>query len=229
MIFFWLKRPGVYLNNFVIFLLCLFFLTGCFESKPELQPVNIVVNDIPEDFFIPKELLKKLEQELLLESKILTLNFSYIPLKVLFSEKTPHTLVSESLLYTLPKGGGQIDLQKVIVGQGTFYISFPENQFQGIPELAHLYFISLAPKIKIEQQEIGIGCGKWLDLNSQFSSLQKKEFLNLNTSDNRHIFVSVGHYIFVFRKLNQVFLTQVTITDSKNTAFLCPQPKVVLR
>jgi hypothetical protein len=53
--------------------------------------------------------------------------------------------------------------------------------------------------------------------------LQKKDFLRVNTTGNRHLHVLAGSYVFVFRKSNQVLLTQITITDSKNKNNLCPE------
>lgn len=201
------------------------FLFGCTAAKVSVPPVTVTVTDIASDFFIPQDLLKNIEKELLEESKVLAPVFSYTSLDVLFTEKTQKTLTSPNLLFRLPKGGGQVDLQRVVSGKGSFYLSFPGDQFKELPELSHLYFISQAPKIKIDSEEFGLGCGKWLDLKKQFSDLQKTNFLNLNTTDNRHIFVTAGHYIFVFRKLNQVVLSQLTINDSKNSFLLCPQTK----
>lgn len=200
-------------------------LVGCFRNASKNDPQVVVVNDVPADFHIPQELIKMIETELQIESKTLQLVFSYAPLKVLFTEKTAKTLVAPQLLYSLPKGGGQIDLQNVVSGQGSYFFSFPEEQFKNYPELSHLYYLSHSPKKNIGNEVFGIGCGKWMDLKSQFSALQSSNFLALNSTDNRHIFVATGHYIFVFRKLNQVLLTQVTITDSKNAFQLCPQIK----
>lgn len=203
----------------------LIFLVGCTASKVSAPPTLVTVTDIASDFYIPQEILKNVEKDLLEESKVLAPVFSYTSLHVLFTEKTQKTLTSPSLLYRLPKGGGLVDLQNAVSGKGSFFLSFPGDQFKDLPELSHLYFISQAPKIKIDSEEFGLGCGKWVDLKKQFSNLQKENFLNLNTTDNRHIFVTSGHYIFVFRKLNQVVLSQLTITDSKNSFLLCPQVK----
>ena len=124
-----------------------------------------------------------------------------------------------------PIGGGKIDFPDVVKGQGSFYASFPSDQFKQLPELDHLFYVSHAPKKLIDGEEFGLGCGKWVDLKGKFSSLQKVDFLSLNTTHHRHLFVMAGNYVFVFRKLNQIYVTQLTITDSKNTNQLCPQVK----
>ena len=213
------------INSLISVLLLILSLMSCSDSKSKSPAQIISVQEIPSDFMMPKQLLKIVEEELLFESKILAPVYSYIPLQILFSEKTSGTLISPSVLLSLPKGGGLVDFQSFIQGKGTFFMSFPKDQFKTLPELSHLYFVSLTPKLKIESEEFGIGCGKWIDLKSQFADLQKVSFLNLNTTENRHILVAAGHYIFVFRQLNQVYLTQVTVSDSKNNSLFCPQLK----
>ncbi len=211
-----------------LFLLCLgssIFFCSCTAKKNAAEPQVVRVNDQAQDFSIPQQLFKNIEEELLQETKVLVPVYSYTGLQVLFTEKTAKTLTSPNLLYSLPKGGGQIDFQDVITGQGSFFLSFPAEQFENLPPLSHLYFLSLAPKINIDSEEFGLGCGKWIDLHEKFLELNKNNFLNLNTSDNRHIFVAAGHYIFVFRKLNQVVLAQLTLVDTKNSFLLCPQVK----
>lgn len=198
-------------------------LCGCTAKKTAAEPQVIKVDELAQDFPIPQQLFKIVETELLGETKVLVPVFSYTSLQVLFTEKTAKTLTSPNLLYMLPKGGGQIDLQNVVAGQGSFFLSFPAEQFENLPPLSHLYYLSLAPKINIDSEEFGLGCGKWIDLRDKFSELNKNNFLNLNTSDNRHLFVAAGHYVFVFRKLNQVVLAQMTLVDTKNSFLLCPQ------
>ncbi|OFZ31498.1 MAG: hypothetical protein A2622_02625 [Bdellovibrionales bacterium RIFCSPHIGHO2_01_FULL_40_29] len=206
---------------------CLFFMimSGCFQSESQAPIRQIQVTDIPSDFMIPHQFMKAVESDLLLESKILTPVYIFTTLEVLFKEKTPGTLSSPAQVFRFPKGGGAIDLQTLVTGQGSFYMSFPPDQFKDLPPLEHLYYISHTPKKKIGDEEFGLGCAKWVDIQSRFEDLQKVDFLNLNTTDNRHLFVLAGHYVFVFRNSNQVHLAQLTITDSKNAFQLCPKTK----
>ena len=198
---------------------------GCFSHHDEPTVQVISVNEVPHDFQIPQAFIQSIETDLQVETKILSPVFNYVPLQILFTEKSDHVLTSPRVRIDLPKGGGRVDLQKVVQGMGSFYISFPEDQFKNLPELEHLFYISQAPKKVISNETFGVGCGKWIDLKSQFADLKKKEFLLLNSTDQRHLFVLAGHYVFVFRKLNQIYLTQVTISDSKNVNELCPQVK----
>lgn len=200
-------------------------LASC-SSNREAPAVQVVsVNEVPHDFQIPQAFIQTIESDLQVETKILTPVYNYVPLKVLFSEKSDHVLISPKVQIEFPKGGGRIDLQQVVQGAGSFYVSFPDDQFKNLPELEHLFYVSQAPKTVISKETFGVGCGQWIDLKSQFSELKKSDYLLLNSTAQRHLFVLAGHYVFVFRKLNQIYLTQVTISDSKNLNELCPQVK----
>lgn len=200
-------------------------MAGCSSKTSVGTTKSIVVQQVAKDFEIPKSFIQIIENDVSAETKILSPVYNFSPLTVLLTEKTSQTLKSASLLYQFPKGGGRIDFNDAIQGQGTFYLSFPLEQFRDLPEIEHLFYVSQAPKKRLEGEEFGLGCGKWVDLKNKFSNLQKADFLNLNTTQLRHIFVTAGHYIFVFRKRNQIYLTQLSLVDSKNDNELCPQVK----
>ena len=200
-------------------------LGGCFSKAPVAPAQTVEIHEIAKDFEIPKKFIQAIENDVAAETKILSPVFIYSPLVVLLTEKTSQTLKSHALRFQFPKGGGRIDFSDVVKGQGSFYLSFPAEQFQDLPEIEHLFYVSQAPRKQLEGEEFGLGCGKWVDLKNKFSNLQKADFLNLNTTQLRHLFVTAGHYIFVFRKLNQIYLTQLTLVDSKNENELCPQVK----
>lgn len=213
-------------NNFIFCLLIVSSLIfGCSKAHEHTEEKPIEINTFPKEISIPKALLQTVEADLANESKVLNPVYLFTPLKVAFTQKTHGTLSSEKVLYSLPKGGGTLDMQSIATGQGSFYLSFPEEQFKEkeLPELEHLFFVSHSPITKIDGEDYGLGCGKWVDLKKSFASLQKPNFLQLNTTKNRHLLVMAGSYVFIFRKSNQIYLTQLTITDSKNSDLLCPQ------
>ncbi len=208
-----------------LFFIFVLILISC-TSRHEDQPSHIVVvNEVAHDLLIPQAFIRMIESDLLVETKILSPVFNFVPLQVLFTEKSSGVLSHRQVQFDFPKGGGRIDLQQVVHGVGSFYVSFPDEQFKSLPELEHLFYVSQAPQNVISDENFGVGCGKWIDLKNQFAELKKNDFLLLNSTSNRHLFVLAGHYVFVFRKLNQIYLTQVTISDSKNINELCPQVK----
>jgi hypothetical protein len=197
------------------------FIASCTGNKNSAEPVVIDVNEIATEQNIPRVLMEEMESEIQTESKSVTPLFFFTPLTVEFSEKTPGVLKSPLLRFNFPKGGGQIDLKDVITGDGTYFMSFPSEQFENLPELVHLYFVSNSPVTEIQRESFGLGCGKWIDLKSSFKKLTKSDFLKLNSTDLRHLFVSAGTYVFAFRQGTQVSLTQLTITDSRHVKALC--------
>ena len=85
----------------------------------------------------------------------------------------------------------------------------------------HLFYISNAPKIALQNSQFGLGCGQWTDLKNQSLDFQKMNFLKLNTTDLRHLYVTAGQYIFVMKKEKNIFISHLDITDSQQEDKLC--------
>ena len=196
-------------------------LVGCF-SKKEVAEVELKqIIEVAQDIQLPKAILAEVEKELTEDSKLLTPVYVFVPLQIELNEKNKGVLQSSPQRFSFPKGGGRLDLKNIITGQGSFYLNFPAEQFTKLPELMHLYYVSQAPVKKIDQENFGLGCGKWVDIKKQFTHLQKADFFKLNTTALRYLYVLSGHYVFVFRENNQIYLSQLTITDSRYENELC--------
>lgn len=206
--------------TFLLFTL-LTVLAGC-TPKVAIENDEIVdIRTIAKEVQIPKFLMTALVKEIISDSKTLTPVYLFMPLQVRFAEYNEGVLRKPSLRFNFPKGGGHIDLKDVVSGFGSFYLSFPAEQFDENYEFLHLYYISNSPVKKIENESFGLGCGKMIDLKKSFSKLQKPEFLKLNTSDSRYLYVISGLYVFVFKKASQIFMAQLTISDSRYSKELC--------
>ncbi len=202
-------------------LLLTFLLVGCAQNSSSENDEIIDVRSLAKEVQIPKVLMTELVKEIISDSKTLTPVYLFMPLQVRFSELSDGVLKKPALRFNFPKGGGNIDLKDVVLGSGSFYLSFPAEQFDENYEFLHLYYISNSPVKKIENESFGLGCGKMIDLKKSFSKLQKPEFLKLNTSDLRYLYVTAGMYVFVFKKSSQIFMAQLTIFDSRNSKELC--------
>jgi hypothetical protein len=202
-------------------LLSVLFLFSCSNSNEKKEPYTIEVNEIAKEVQIPKQLLQELDEELKEEFKASPPLYSFIPLTVQFQELQSGVLSKPSVQFNFPKGGGAIDLKDVITSEGSFYVSFPEHQFVKENELLHLYYVSNSPKKVIDGETFGMGCGKWNDLKGSFSKLKKPDFLKLNTSGLRYLRVLAGTYVFIFKQGKNVFLDQLTVTDSRHQGELC--------
>jgi len=207
----------------VLFFVIILGLSSC-SSHHEAETVNTVkVNEVAEDISLPLNLFKEFEKELTEEFKSVAPVFIFMPLQVRFSESHDGrgVLKDTSIQFDLEKGGGKVDLKEVMNGQGSFYMNFPADQFASTLDIMHLYYISQAPVKKIQGESFGMGCGKWIDLKDSFKKFTKPETLKFNTTQLRYLHVLAGHYVFVLKQSNQIYLSQLTLTDSRFPAELC--------
>ena len=202
----------------------LLFLSACSSKDNTAEKTVVEITEIAEEKQIPKALLQALDDELSEEFKTTPPLYSFLPISVAFLQKQDQVLKQPHIQYNLPKGGGEIDMRDVVSGDGSFYMYFPEEQFKNAEmDLLHLFFVSNSPQTKINNESFGLGCGKWNDLKNNFSKLKKSDYLKLNTNDLRYLKVIAGTYVFVFKQARNLFLTQVTITNSRHTDSLCTQ------
>lgn len=200
--------------------ICLF---GC-SSHEEHKSINTIqVKEVAEDINLPLNLFKEFEKELVEEFKNLSPVFIFMPLQVQFTETHDGrgVLKDTAIQFNLEKGGGKVDLKEVVAGQGSFHMHFPAEQFPSTLDVAHLYYISQAPVKKIQGESFGMGCGKWIDLKDHFKKFTKQGVLKFNTTQMRHLQVLAGHYVFVLKQGNQIYLSQLTLVDSRFPDALC--------
>lgn len=199
----------------------LVLLSGCFDKAAEVQIENVEINEIAKEAFIPKLVMSEVHEDFLKDTKTIAPVYMFTPVQIQFNELNENVLRKPAIKYSFPKGGGSIDLKDVVTGAGSFYMSFPAEQFDENHELMHLYYVSNSPVQEIDGESFGLGCGKVVDLKKSFKKLKKPDFLKLNTNDIRHLRVLAGRYIFVLRQAAQVYLSQVTISDSRYVKELC--------
>jgi hypothetical protein len=197
------------------------FLMACTSQHRPVETVKFEVTEIAQEVQIPKMVMNEVDEEVKKDGAAVAPVYLFTPLQVQFTELSANVLKNPSFSYVFPKGGGQLDLKDVVTGEGSFYMSFPPEQFEKMPEIMHLYYVSNSPKKKIGDESFGLGCGKMLDLKKSFSKLQKLDFLKLNTNEQRYVYVTAGRFIFVFKQATQVYISQLTITDSRFSKELC--------
>jgi hypothetical protein len=179
------------------------------------------IQQLAHEVQIPGKIMSDIENEISGDTKGIAPVYVFLPLSVRFDEAQDGVLSKAHIVYNFPKGGGELDLKDLVTGFGSFYLSFPEEQFDKKNELMHIYYVSQSPVKKLDGENFGLGCGRYIDLKKSFSKLQNEDFLKLNTSDLRYLYVTAGRYIFVFRQASQVYITQLTITDSRYKNELC--------
>lgn len=146
----------------------------------------------------------------------------YSSVKVYLTEKNPKVLSSPSIRIEFPRGGGQFDLSDYVrETAGSFFVGFelPEEFTTGTD--FKVLFVSQARKRRLENRIFGAGCSQVLDITQKFTTMMQTEGIKANTTRQRHVTLLAGHYVFSVVKDGRIYLTQVTITDSKNKNLLC--------
>lgn len=184
----------------------------------------VKVDDLPADFKMPAAIWELVEKQPDEKTKAETesAGVSYSAVKVFFTEKNQDILKSPAYEIELPRGGGAIDMAKLLTGnQGSFYVGFelPEEITTGTNFKA--IYISDARKRKLDERVFGGGCSQYYDITPKFLLMMKTEGIKANTTRQRHVTVLAGHYIFSAIKDNRIFITQVHLTDSRYKNLLC--------
>ena len=135
-------------------------LWSCSSKQEETQPKITEVNEIAKEQLIPKQILQELDTELQEEFKSSPPLYSFLPLTVQFQELQDGVLNKPKIQVSFQKGGGQVDLKDIVANDGSFYMSFPDEQFNKESDLLHIFFVSNSPRVKIENEFFGMGCGK---------------------------------------------------------------------
>lgn len=190
-------------------------------KKGEVSYQEVAIESRAADFKVPKVIFDEIEAEIVKESPNLQPVYLFSPIQVTLESQSRGVVKGDAVHVTFPNGGGQLDLKDYVLGSGTFSISFPSIQFESLPQLIGLYFLSDSPQRKIEDEVFGLGCGQFVNIKDQFASLQNEGFLKLNTTSLRYLYVVSGIFMFVFRDRNQVHLSHVHVTDSRYPDFFC--------
>lgn len=206
---------------FRLMILSFLFLISCKSAHDSQEAHNLEVIEIAQDQQIPKALMSELDNELKEDFKSAPPLYSFLPLTVQFDEGQTGVLTKPRVQVVFPKGGGAVDLKDVVAGDGSFFMSFPEEQFDKESDLLHIYYASNSPKVKINNEIFGLGCGNWTDIKSSFSKIKKQDFLKVNTHELRYLYVLAGTYVFIFRQGRNIYLSQLTVTDSRHSDQLC--------
>lgn len=185
---------------------------------------SVKKDELPTDFKIPAKIWELIEFIPAIKSGAESSNrgIFYSSIKVYLTEKNTHIIKSPAFVIDFPRGGGAVDLANYLTGDpGTFFIGFelPEEFNEG-KNLKVLY-LSHARMRKIDDRVYGAGCNKYFDITNKFMQMMNTEGIKANTTRQRHVSLLAGHYIFSIVKESQVFLTQVSIQDSRYKNLLC--------
>ncbi len=170
------------------------------------------LTEVGKEISVPSQVWKQIDS--LMGAKD---NLTFAPMKVRFVEKTPQVLIEPEIVVNLPRGGGEIDLSRIVKDkQGSFFVFF---EFEEIKDEFQMkaFYVSQAKKRKLDDEVWGAGCHKFMDIKDFILKAGKSKGIEVNTTRNRHDSVLGGNFIFAMN--HQV--TQVTFTDSKQPQLFC--------
>jgi hypothetical protein len=209
------------LNKSIFIYFIFTLLLSCHSKESHFEGTVDKSDAVADDIKIPKKIFENIVENIKNESATAEPVYLFFPLSVIFAS-TESSAIAKPVQSEFPNGGGRIDISTSVKGSGSFYFYFPPEQFEKLPELEHLYFMTEYPQKKIDNEIFGLGCGRWVDLKKQFPNFTNKNKVILNTTAQRYLYVAGGYYVFVFRKANQVYLSHLHVDDSRFNQLKCP-------
>ncbi|MFZ4403282.1 MAG: hypothetical protein ACOYOK_04200 [Pseudobdellovibrionaceae bacterium] len=216
-IYFILKsiKRSVLIGSIFLFCSCNYFSNHV--SKEEKSSI-IQKAEPSDDFLVPKKLWNLITET---SQKSLPKDYIFSEVNLYLKEKNPSVLVKPKFKVVFPRGGGELDLSSYVSGlNGTYFLSFDMPAFKEAEE-KQIFFISGTKKRKIGGEILGLGCNQFIALKSVAIETLIDKGIAVNTTEDRHLNVIAGSFIFVAKNAKQVHLAQVTLKDSKKQTLFC--------
>lgn len=204
---------------------------------PSVPSISGAVKKSDRDVEIPKPLVTLIEKEYIQltqssEGQVspsqdpLTMD---IPRKLLditlyLHEKTTGVLMGRKYKFSLPAGGGTIDLAQAVQShiRGSFYIEVEvDAEEKGKEAPLRVFFVSQAKQREIDGRQFGMGCDKFADITSYFHSAMNDQGFVVNTTEQRYISVVGGTFFFIRTTMEGLYLGSLTLEDSRFPRVQC--------
>lgn len=208
---------------FVVFLLLISGTLSLFaEDHHDLEYKSIAMPEIYKEIQLPIKMWDLVTGAGFEKSVRTATNFMYAPISVRLEEKSSGVLSEPALKIEFPRAGGEIDFAKFIKNdKGSFRIFFDTEAMDSDAEELQVFYISKAKKRKLEDGIYGSGCKSFFDIRKYIQQTNTKEGIVLNVTRDRHASAIGGTVLFSYKKNRQLFVTQVTFTDSRRPDLFC--------
>lgn len=122
-----------------------------------------------------------------------------------------------------PTGGGVIDLNDLVTPlRGAFRAKLIAEREDGTAlPASRVFFVSRAKERTIGGESYGSGCGKFMEITSQFHKKWAKKGMEVYTADQRYVSVLGGTFVFVDYAPEALFVGTVTFMDSRYPELMC--------
>jgi hypothetical protein len=203
-----------------IFLFLMFVLSACTQHNQFETSENdlAIVDQLPEDFPVPQVVWDSMKSKNPDEKEKPII---YTSVKLFLKEKNKGVLKKSLFAYEFARGGGELDLSTVLGPySGTFFLGFELPEFENVYQ-KKVFFISESRQRKVDDEILGSGCNKVLDISTEFFKKNKDKGIEINTTRSRQDSILGGHLIFLAETEKNWLLTQVTFFDSSRTDLFC--------
>lgn len=129
----------------------------------------------------------------------------------------------ENLRVNTPLGGGIIDLSEIVTPvRGSFSLKIMTKKEDGNqPSNLRVYFVSRGKQRRVDGEDYGAGCGRYMDVTSYFNKKMSKSGFELYTANQRYLSVVGGTFVAVGFEKEAMQVGTLTFTDSRYPELLC--------
>ncbi|MEK6554529.1 MAG: hypothetical protein AABZ31_04765 [Bdellovibrionota bacterium] len=205
------------------------------EAEEEFQTGD--VHETSKSFIFPAALKTKVDEEYVAfmktqgppfdiktpEELLLQVPREYLDIDLTISPLGSGTL-SAPTIFRLPRGGGSIDLKEYVKGaKGSFFVKMSAKKTtepEGKISKLKVYFLSQGKKQKVDKEEFGSGCGKYMDITS-YVEAKANDGIQVNATNQRYVSVLAGIYYFIGFEKEKIYLAAVKISDSRYSNLQC--------
>lgn len=121
----------------------------------------------------------------------------------------------------LPTGGGIIDFADLLDGSLGGFTMKMELGKRASSGTLRVFYVSGAKRRTLEDGDYGSGCEKWAELTKWFQSTASHEPIKLYATEQRHISVAAGVWVFALLDQDQLSLAALTLKDTRFPALQC--------
>jgi hypothetical protein len=213
---------------FYLILLGLFYLCGC-HKEHEVEVENyrtVIMPEISKELQLPNQMWDMVTGAGFEKSVKTSANFMYAPITVRLEEKSKGVLTDPAIKVQFSRAGGELDFSKYVVNEkGSFKLFFESEAFAPDSEEQQIFYVSRTKKRRLDDGIYGSGCKNFFDVRSYIQKMNPKEGILLNVTRDRHVSAVGGTILFSYKKNRQLFVSQVTFTDSRRSDLFCDQEK----
>lgn len=138
-------------------------------------------------------------------------------------------VVRQNIRIDIPRAGGIVDLASHLSDRrGFFTLGFELAVAEENVDLSALrvFYLSHARQRQLGDETLGAGCQIWMDITGYFHEQALRSGIWANTTDQRHVSLLAGTYIFTLVAGESLYLSTLTIQDSRYSQLQC-SPKAL--